>query len=160
MGKANLFHHPSGRDIAGSVKRCVNDCNLVLHLVNGLLVHNLGLYLGNVLIVDFFANDFVFACCQCRGLVRGLNRGQILYGQHLVGNALVMGRGELGAVLPVYLVAVVFRRVMACRDINSCNAPQLTHCKGKLRSGTQGLELICLDSVGCQGHGCFHGKFR
>ena len=88
------------------VKRCVNDCNLVLHLVNGLLVHNLGLYLGNVLIVDFFANDFVFACCQCRGLVRGLNCGQILYGQYLVGNALVMGRGELGAVLPVYQMCI------------------------------------------------------
>ena len=34
-------------------------------------------------------------------------------------HALIMGRGELGAILPVYLIAVVFRRIVAGSDIDA-----------------------------------------
>ena len=71
-----------------------------------------------------------------------------------------MGRGELGAVLPVYLIAVVFRRIVAGSDIDAGDAAQFTDRKGKLRRGAQGFKLVGLDPVGRQGHGCLHGKLR
>ena len=103
MGEAQLLHHPSGRDIAGSVKGGVDDGDLVLHLVDGLLVHYLSLYLGDVFVVDVGADHLVQAGCNSAGLTRGLHRGQILDGQNFFRYALIVGRGELGAVLPVYL---------------------------------------------------------
>ena len=160
MGESQFLHHSSGRNVACAVKWCVHDADLVLHLVNGLLVHDLGLDLGNILVVDFSADNLVLACSRGRSLVRGLYRGQVLYGQYLLCHALVMRRRKLGAVLPVYLVSVVLRRVMAGRDVNTGYASQFPHRKGQFRSWTQGLELVCLDSVGRQCHGCLHGKFR
>ena len=160
MGKADLLHHSSGRDITGSVERCIHNGDLVLHLVNGLLVHNLGLYLGNILVINLLADHLVLARCRCGCLVRGLYRGQILNGQHLISNALVMRRCKLGAVLPIYLIAVVFRRVVAGCDVDAGNTAKLPDCKGQLRRGAQRLKLVCLNTVGCQGHGRLHGKLR
>ena len=160
MGESQFLHHSSGRNISCAVKRRVHNADLVLHLINGLLVHNLGLDLGNVLVVDFPADNLILACCCGRCLVRGLYRGQVLYGQHFLCHTFVVRRCKLGAVLPVYLVSVVLRRVMAGCNIDAGYASQFPHCKGQLRCGTQGLELVCLDSVGCQSHGRLHGKFR
>ena len=160
MGEAQLLHHPSGRDIAGSVKGGVDDGDLVLHLVDGLLVHHLGLHLGDVFVVDVGADYLIQAGGRSAGLVRGLNRGQVLDGQNFLGHALVVGRSELGSVLPVYLVAVVLRRIVAGGDIDTRDTAQLAHCEGQLRGGAKGFKLVSLDAVGSQGHCGLHGKFR
>ncbi len=70
--------------------------------------------------------------------------------RYLLGHALVVGRGELGAVLPVNLVAVVLRRVVAGGDVDARDAAQLAHGEGQLRGGTQGLKFVRLDAVGRQ----------
>ena len=49
---------------------------------------------------------------------------------------------------------------MACRNIDSRNAAQFTHCKRKFRSRPQGLKYISLYPVGCQTKGGLIGKFR
>ena len=49
---------------------------------------------------------------------------------------------------------------MAGCDIDSGNASKLSHCKGKLRCGAQGIENIGFYTVGSQAQRCFFGKFR
>ena len=61
-----------------------------------------------------------------------------------------MRRSKLCAVLPVYLVAVVLRRIMACRNVDSRHAAQLADREGQFRRRTQGLELVCFNPIGCQ----------
>ena len=58
-----------------------------------------------------------------------------------------MWRCDLCTVLPVYLVAVVFSRIMARRNHNSGNAAEFAHGKGKLRRRTQAVKHIRLDAV-------------
>ena len=71
-----------------------------------------------------------------------------------------MGRGNLGAIFPVYLIAIIFRGVMACSDINPCNAAKLTDCIGKFRGWAQAFKYIRLNAIGCKAEGCFVCKFR
>ena len=142
------------------MKRGIYDADLILHLINGLLVYNLSFYLSNVLVVDLFPDDLILACRNGRSLICGLYAGQILNGKNLLCYALVVRRCKLCAVLPVYLVAVVLRRIMAGSDVDACHAAQLADSKGQLRCGAQGFKLVCLDSVGCQSHSRLHGKFR
>ena len=160
MGKAQFLHHSPGRDIACSVERRINDRDLILHLVNRLLVHNLGFHVGNIFVVNLLADHLVLARSQGGSLVRSLHRGQILDRKHFLRHALIVGRRKLGAVLPVYLVAVVLRRIVAGGDIDAGHAAQLTHRKGELRCGAQRFKFVGFDAVGCQRHGCLHGKLR
>ena len=160
MGKANFLHHSSGRNIACSVKRRVYNGDLILHPVNGPLVHHLGFHLSYVFVVYFLSYHLILAGSDGRRFICSLYFGQILNSQNLLGYALVMRGRKLCAILPIYLVAVVFRRIMTGCDIDSRNASQLPHCVGQLRSRTQRLKLVGLDAVSRQGHSCFHSKFR
>ena len=106
----------------------------------------------NIFIIDLFADHLVIfpdLKASSSSVVFTVDRSSMA--RTSSGNTLIMGRGELCAILPVYLVAVVFRRIVACSDIDAGDAAQLTHCKGKLRRGTQGLKLVGLDPVGRQG---------
>ena len=61
-----------------------------------------------------------------------------------------MGGCYLCAVLPVSLVSVILRGIVACGDDNTGNAAQCAECKGKLRCGAQGFKDIGFDAVCCQ----------
>ena len=61
MGKADLLHHSSGRNVAGAVEGSIYNGDLVLHLINGLLVYYLGLYLRNVFVVNLFSDNLISA---------------------------------------------------------------------------------------------------
>ena len=149
MGKSDLFHNSSCRDISCSVKRCVYDSDLILHLINGLLVYYLSLYLSDVFIINLLSNYLIQTCCCCRSLICSLYCRQIFDCQNFFCNTFIMRRCKLCAIFPVYFVAIVFRRIMACCDIDTCYAAQLTYCKGQFRCWTKGFKLICLDTVCC-----------
>ena len=131
------------------MKRGIYNADLILHLINGLLVYNLSLYLSDVLVIDLFSDNLILARCDGRSLVCGLYCRQIFNSQNFFCNAFVMRRCKLCAIFPVYLVTIVFRRVVACSDIDTCYAAQLTYCKGQFRCWTKGFKLICLDTVCC-----------
>ena len=104
------------------MKRGVNNGDVLLHLVDGILVYNLCFNMCDVFVIDFLADHLIEACCHGILCAHGLHGGQILNGQNLLSYTLVMRRSELSAVLPVYLVAVVLRRVVACGYVNAGNA--------------------------------------
>ena len=104
------------------MKRGVNDGDVLLHLVDGILVYNLCFYMGDVFVINLFADNLVKACCHGILCAHGLHGGQILNGQNLFRYTLVMRRSKLSAVLPVYLIAVILRRVVACGYVNAGNA--------------------------------------
>ena len=101
------------------MERGVHNGDIFLHLVDGILVYDLCFYMSDVFVIDLFADHFIKTCCHGILCAHGLHGGQILNGQNLFGYTLVMRRSELSAVLPVYLVAVVLRRVVACRHIDA-----------------------------------------
>ena len=58
-----------------------------------------------------------------------------------------MPGGQLGAVLPVDLIAVVLLGVVAGGDVDAGDAAVLPHGEGQLRRGAQGLEQAHRDAV-------------
>ena len=59
-----------------------------------------------------------------------------------------MVRGQLGAVLPVDLVAIVLLRIVAGGDVDARLAAVLPHGEAQLRRGAEGLEDPHMDTVG------------
>ena len=104
------------------MERGVNDGDVFLHLVDGILVYNLCFYMSNIFVINFFADHFIKTGRHSILCAHGLHGGQILNGQNLFRYTLVMRRSKLSAVLPVYLIAVILRRVVACGYVNAGNA--------------------------------------
>ena len=80
----------------------------------------------HVTVVDLFSDDLVKSC---RNGIFFLHRLHLVKGCHLRHfrqDILVVRRCDLRTVLPVYLVAVVFSRIMARRNHNSGNAASFT----------------------------------
>ena len=111
------------------MKRRIYNLDAVLHLVDGVLIDHLGLYLSDVFVVDLRSDNLIFSGLYSLLHGGGLHCGQILNRQNLLRNSLVMRRRKLSAVLPVYLVSVVLRRVVAGSDIDAGDAAQLADCK-------------------------------
>ena len=76
----------------------------------------------------------------------------------LVDDASVVGRKNLGAVVPVGLVAVVLAGIMAGGDVHTGLGAELTDGEGYLRRGAQTLKEIDLDTVGREDVGTSLGK--
>ena len=66
---------------------------------------------------------------------------------------------DLSAVLPVYLIAVILRRIVAGGNIDTGDAVQSPHGEGELRRRTQRFKYIGLDAVGAQAQSRLVGKF-
>jgi len=113
------------------------------------LADPLSLYLSDVFIINLLSNYLIQTCCCCRSLICSLYCRQIFDCQNFFCNTFIMRRCKLCAIFPVYLVTIVFRRVVACSDIDTCYAAQLTYCKGQLWCWTKRLKLICLDAICC-----------
>ena len=66
---------------------------------------------------------------------------------YLINNGCIVRGKHLRTIIPIGLVTVVFFRVMACSQVDTALAAQMTDSKGNLRSGTQILKKINLDAV-------------
>ena len=86
-----------------------------------------------VWIIDICSNHLIKTCCNCGIFVHRLNGRIICYFLHLCHNSGIMRWRDLCAILPVYFVSIVFRRIMACRDVDARCTPKLAHRIGKLR---------------------------
>ena len=68
-----------------------------------------------------------------RKATQGLHGMIILDGLYFGDDVLIDRSGYLCAVLPVYFVAVVLRRVVACSHYDTCGTSQRTKGKGQFR---------------------------
>ena len=70
------------------------------------------------------------------------------YFVHFVDDAFVVGRQYLCAIVPISLVAIVFARVVAGRNVHARLAAEVTNSERDLRGGAQIVEKIDLDPIG------------
>ena len=147
MLEAQLGQNPPHRKVACPAKGRIHDLDIVCHFSNYIGMNNLLLKLRHILVVNFLSDDLI------QPLLQGLSLGHSLYGVvildtlHLFDDLPVLGSGNLGAVLPVYLIAIVFRRIVAGRYHDARGTAQSAKGKGKLWRRTQRFEHIGLDAV-------------
>ena len=160
MLEAKLFQNSRHRNQACSMERCIDNADIIRHLPDDLRMDDLLLEGFHVSVIDFSAE------IDKKSLLR---RFLLRHGLHLIvagdridirDDACVMRRCHLSAVLPVYLVAIVFRRIVACRDLYTGLASEIPKRKGFLRNRAKRVGKICLDSV-CRKAKCrLFRKFR
>ena len=158
--KSKLFQDSSGRDITSSVKWCVNDLEVLALCLDGIHMDDLFLKLCHVSIVNSLSDHLEKSCLHCFFFIHGLYGIPVGDCLNLTHDSGVMRWCDLCTVFPVNLVSVVFRRVMAGCYVDTCNASQMTYCKGKLRCRAKCLEDVSLDSVSCQAKCCFLSELR
>ena len=135
--EACLCQIAAHRQIAGAMQGRINDIQLISHSCNHFGVHQLCLHVSVKRFVHFLTNEVIQLLLHSLCLFHPLNLSEVFYSVHLCDNSLISGRNHLCAVCPVYLIAVVFGRVMACRQHNPCRTAQLSHRKGKHGNGAQ-----------------------
>ena len=111
------------------MKRGVNDANVFLHFINGILIYYLCFYMCNEFIIDRLSDDLIFACCNSILTAHSLHCRQISDRQYFCGNAFIMRRSKLCSILPVYFVSIVLWRIVAGSNIKTCDTAKLTYCK-------------------------------
>ena len=131
--KSQILKHPLNRLKTRTVKRRINNLNVLSHLLYDFRMDGKGTQCRKVFLVQLLPDNIVQSCRHGSILIHCLYHGKVCYFLDLCHNAGIMRRRHLRAVLPVYLVSVVFPWVMACRNDNSCNTAKLPYCKGKLR---------------------------
>ena len=135
--KSKFFEDSSCRDVSCAVKRCVNNLEVLALSLDRIHVKNLFLKFCHISIVYFFADHLEQACLFCFCLVHSLNSIPVRDGLNLSHDSADVRRCDLCAIFPVYLVSVVFRRVMAGCYVDTCNTSEMTYCKRKFRCRSQ-----------------------
>jgi len=131
--ESEFFKDSSCRDVSGSVKRCINDFEVLALFLDCIHMDNLFLKFCHISIVYLFTDHLEETSFFCFCLVHGLNCIPVGDGLNLSHDTAVMWRCDLCTVFPVYFVSVVFRRVVAGSYVDTCHAAQMTYCKGKFR---------------------------
>ena len=158
--KAQLFQNSSCRDISCTVKRRIYDFQIFCHSFDRIHMDDLALQLFHIGIIHVFADHNIKTCFFCFRFIHSLYIIIICNFLNFSHDTTVMRRCDLSTIFPVYFVTVIFRWVVACCDIDTCNTSQLSYCIRKFRCRTKALKNICLDSVCCQAQCCFLRKFR
>ena len=158
--KSQLFQHSSGRNISCTMKRGIHDLQLFGHGFDRIHMDHLTFQLFHIGIVYFFANHHIQTCFFCFCLIHGLHVIIICHFLNFSHDTAVMRRCDLRSVLPVYLITVILRRIMARSNIDTCNTSQLANSIRKLWCRTQALKNICPNAIGCQTERCLLGKLR
>ena len=133
--------------VAGAVEGGVNHLEGVGHLLHRGLVVDLTHDVGEELLVGLSPHDGDQALLHRLVVVHALDGGEEVQLLHLLGDGLGVVGGELGAVLPVDLVAVVLLGVVAGSDVHAGDTAILPDGEGQLGGGAEGLEDTYGDAV-------------
>ena len=157
---ADLLEDAAHRLVAGAVQRRVDDLELLARGLHQLRLDGERLDVGDVVVVDLLlADDLQKARLARRGLIH-LHRVLIAVladeRQHLIG----VLRRHLRAVLPVDLVAIVLRRVVAGGDDDAGDGVQVAHRVGEHRHRAQLIEQVDVDALMRQHQRGRLGKLR
>ena len=116
--------------------------------------------LFHIFIVYFFTDHLIQSCIHGFRLFHCLNCMIIRYIVDFRNNLFVLGRSHLCTVFPITFIAVIFRRIMACRDNDAGDTSEFPQCERKFRRGSQRLEYIRLNAVSRQTKRRFIRKLR
>ena len=114
----------------------------------------------NIAIVHFLPDHFIESGFLCFLNPHSLNRIIIRNCLNLSHDSFVMRRGDLCAILPVYLVSIILRRIMAGCNVNSGYASKGANSIRKFRRRAQGFKHVRLDSVSGKAQCSFICKLR
>ena len=115
MLEAKLRQNAPHRHIPGSAQRRVYNLQVVSDLRDHIGMDYLLLQLSHVLVINFLADHPVQPLRLRVRLGHGLDSAVVLDALNLLNDLLILGRRHLRAVLPIYLIAVVLGRIVACR---------------------------------------------
>ena len=158
--KADFIQNPSDRQISGSVKRRVYNLHIIRSFRDDFRMNDLLLQLRHILIVNFLS-DYLIKPGFDR--VRFLHRLYIMIVRHVIdfrNNLLISWRRYLCAVFPVAFIAVILRRIMACRNHNTGNTVKRTQRERQFRRRPKRFEYVSFDAVGRQTERRFIRKLR
>ena len=158
--EAKLGQHSPYGQITGAAQRRVYDFYIFCHFFDDIGMNDLLLQLRHISIVDFSADSPIQAGKHSFFLVHGLHTMVIFDGLNLPDNLLVPGSRNLCTILPVHFITVIFRRIVACSDHDTCRTSQHSQSKGQLRCRSQGIKYISPDSIGSQTQACLICKLR
>ena len=144
---ADLLEDAADGLVAGAVERRIDDLEFLARGLHQLGLDGQRLDLRDVVVVHFLAADDLQQPLRLRlGLVH-LHRVLVAVGadarEHLIG----ILRRHLRAVLPIDLVAVILRRVVAGGDDDARDGVQMAHRVGKNRHRAQLVKQIHVDAL-------------
>ena len=122
------------------MKRRINDTEVFLTF-NHFRIDGKGVDFIQIYLVDVFADNLNQTLVALELDV--LNS----YFVHFIDNGSVVRRKYLRTVIPIGFIAVVFFRVVACGQIDTALATEVTNGERHFRSRTQVIEQINLDTV-------------
>ena len=120
--KSKFFQYTSYRNITCSVKRCVNDFQLVCLLFDGFRAENQFLKSFHVFVINFFTDHFIKAGCLCIFFRHCLHLSEVCDRLNFCNDLFILRSCDLRAVLPVNFVSIVLWRIVACSYNHTCCA--------------------------------------
>ena len=145
--KAQLFKNPPDRKIPGSMKRGIHNLQVFGFFTKDFRMKHKALQGFYVFIIHFRPDNLVQPCFPGLFQTHGFYSAVVGYLVHFLDNLLVPGAGNLGPILPVHFVTIIFRRIMTGCHYDSCGTAQLSQGKRQHRGGTQGGKNIGFDSI-------------
>ena len=133
---------------AAAVERRIDDLEVIGHTADGGGIDGHGHDLLEEGLVGLLAEILDQPLLE-RGIeAHALNVLEDVQLRHIIGDRRGMLRGQLRAVGPVDLIAVVFLGVVARGDVDARLRAVVQHGVGQLRRGTQSVEHADVDAVG------------
>ena len=158
MLHAQTLQHLGDQLIARAVEGGVDHLEVVRHLLHYSLVGDLGHDAGKESLVGLLAHEDDLAGGESFVIIDGLIAGEHVQFAHLLCHLVGVLRGQLCAILPVDLIAVVLLGVMAGGDVDTGDAAILTDGEGHHGGGTHGGKQTHGDTVGSENAGGLAGK--
>ena len=126
MAKAQFFQYTAHRDVSRSVQRCIDYADIIRHFPDRLWMNDLFLEFLHIPVIHRFTDHMIQSLIHRSLFVHSLYFPKVCDAVHLGYDLKVLWRCNLSAVFPVYLIAVIFRRVVAGRYHDAGNTFQLS----------------------------------
>ena len=148
--KPNALHDLGNELMTRAVQRGIYDGKIIGNSLDCIGIDRLRNYLCQILFIGLLAQHDNQAVCNSLVKVCKLDVLKNVQRLHGCADGISVLGGQLCAVLPVSLVAVVLLGVVRCGNVNARYAAVFAQSEGKLGSGTQIVKEIGLDAGGCK----------
>ena len=125
----------------------INDLDIIRHLLDDLRVNDLLLDLLHIGVVDLLADNIVKAGLLSLFFIHCLSIAVFFNSWYFIYDICISRRCYLCAILPIYLVAVILRRIVTCSNNNTCCTMELSYSIWKLWCRSEWIKNICLDTI-------------
>ena len=136
----------------------INNLKVIRHFFDHIFINGLGHDLLHKGLIGLLPKNLDHAALDRLVKVAGLEAGEDVDGFHLSGDGIRLLGGQLGAVSPVDLVAVILLGVVAGSDVQASDGAVVQHGKAQLWGGTQGIKDAHMHAVGGHDAGRFPGE--